>query len=122
MILKQTLCIAHEQHYRYGFLFNALAGIIFLGTPHAANTISETLSQCLTIFKATAKMLVEIPDQRLLYEAVMLAHLAARFEAIYAHTPILSMIEGKATRVRESRMRTRMQMIDTNLVHLFKVP
>jgi len=111
IILKQTLCIANEQHYRYGSLVNALAGIIFLGTPHAADTDSETLSRCLNIFKATAKKSVEIPDQRLLHETAMLAHLATRFEAVYTHAPTLSVIEGKATRVRESRMKSRMQMV-----------
>lgn len=119
IILKQTLCIANEQHYHYGSLVNALAGIIFLGTPHTAHTDSETLSRCITIYNATAKISAEIPGQRLLHETAMLAHLATRFEAVYTPASTLSVIEGKATRVRESRMKSRMQLVGTGLLSIY---
>lgn len=34
IVVKQALCVANKQFPRYGSIVNAIAGVIFLSTPH----------------------------------------------------------------------------------------
>ncbi|KAE8150033.1 tetratricopeptide repeat domain-containing protein [Aspergillus avenaceus] len=101
LILKQALCIANEQIYHYGSFINSLAGIIFLGTPHAAANDLETFLKYQAILKGTAKKSIDH----------MLSRLTARFEGMYIRTPMLSITESKETRIRRGRILRKMQLL-----------
>ncbi|KAL2200742.1 tetratricopeptide repeat domain-containing protein [Corynascus similis CBS 632.67] len=101
LILKQALCIANEQPYRYGSILSSVAGIIFLGTPHKGLTGPDTLARWQTILASTAniKKPINLPEHRAAMETAMLTQLADRFEDVNLQAPVLSVTESKKTKV-----------------------
>lgn len=101
LVLKQALCIAHEQSYRYGSVIASVAGIVFLGTPHRGTSDADTLARWLTILGSTTdtKKPITLPEHRAPLEAAMLSQLADRFEDINIQAHVLSVTESKKTRV-----------------------
>ncbi len=113
LILKQALCIAHEQSYRYGSILGSVAGIIFLGTPHRGITDADTLARWLAILGSTAnfKKPLAIPEHRIPLETAMLTQLANRFEVVNIQAPVLSVTESEKTRVYKSMLRTKSLLV-----------
>jgi hypothetical protein len=101
VILKQALCIANEQPYRYGSILSSVAGIIFLGTPHRGPTGPDTLARWQMILASTAniKKPTNLPEHRVAMESAMLTQLADRFEDVNLQAPVLSVTESKKTKV-----------------------
>ncbi|KAK4251422.1 hypothetical protein C7999DRAFT_37745 [Corynascus novoguineensis] len=101
IVLKQALCIANEQPYRYGSILSSVAGIIFLGTPHRGVTGPDTLARWQTILASTAniKKPINLPEHRAAMETAMLTQLADRFEDVNLQAPVLSVTESKKTKV-----------------------
>ncbi len=98
-ILKQALCIANEQLYRYEALVNSVSGVIFLGTPHLGSNQEETWDRISMILKLASKKAAKPPAGRVAEESVIYPNLSKRFEGIYFRTPILSVYERAETRV-----------------------
>ncbi|KAI0858271.1 hypothetical protein F4860DRAFT_486771 [Xylaria cubensis] len=109
LILKQALCIANEQRYRFGSILNSVAGIVFLGTPHKARTDEETLARFLGLMTGTAspRKPIRVAESRIKQERTMIYQLASRFEAINIRAPILSVFDTKTTKVSEGILRAK---------------
>ena len=116
LILKQALCIANEQPYRYGSILSSVAGVIFLGTPHKGITEGDTLTKWSTILASTAnfKRPINLPEQRVTLEAAMLNQLAVRFEDVSIQAPILSVAENKKTKVYGGFMKSKNLVVSSN--------
>ncbi|KAJ5920926.1 hypothetical protein N7466_009252 [Penicillium verhagenii] len=113
LILKQALCIAHEQPYRYGSILSSVAGIIFLGTPHRGITDADTLTRWSTIFASTTntKKPIHPPEHRVASETAMLTQLADRFEEIHIQAPVLSVAENKKTKVNKGILKSKSLLV-----------
>ena len=98
IILKQALCIANEQLYRYEVLVNSVLGIIFLGTPHVASSQAETWDKSSAILKLAGKKAAKTPAARVAEESIICANIAKRFEGVYLRTPNLSVYEEPKSR------------------------
>jgi hypothetical protein len=116
LILKQGLCIAHEQPYRYGSILSSVAGIIFLGTPHRGGTDGDILTRWLTILASTAniKKPMNLPEHRVALETAMLTQLADRFEDINIQAPVLSVAESKKTKVHKGILKNKNLLVSDN--------
>ncbi|XP_014550301.1 hypothetical protein COCVIDRAFT_43139 [Bipolaris victoriae FI3] len=99
IIVKQALCIANKQFYRYGLIVNALAGIIFLSTPHCY----ADKTACAVYFREILELIIgrgsKVINAIIEREGAILLDLADRFEGISLRTPMLS-----AYKLRESRI------------------
>ena len=101
LVLKHALWIAKQQSHRYGCILGAVAGIVFLGTPHRGLSEADTLKRWLTIVASTTNLRksINLPEDRLPLERTLLAQLAHRFESIANRCPILTITESKKTKV-----------------------
>ncbi|PLB49703.1 tetratricopeptide repeat domain-containing protein [Aspergillus steynii IBT 23096] len=97
-IVKQALCVANKQFPRYGSIVNAIAGVMFLSTPHRYGDKNTTLTRFRDVLEATTGKALKIPSASIEQEGAMLLNLADRFEEISLRTPILSVYE-----LRESK-------------------
>lgn len=111
IILKQALCIANEQLHKYEFLVNAIAGIIFVSTPHASIDKKETNNLFASVLKTIPRKIFKSPAMQNEVDNVLLWDLANRFEAIYFQTPVLSIFETKASKINEGRFRSQTQTV-----------
>ncbi|KAI0403726.1 hypothetical protein F4802DRAFT_607964 [Xylaria palmicola] len=112
LVVKQALCIASEQPYQHGSILNSVAGIIFMGTPHAGSTDGESLSRLLTLLaKTNGIRRINIPEERITYEQVMLGRLATRFESIDLRPSVLTIWETEKTRVSEGLLKNKMVLL-----------
>ena len=98
-ILKQALCIANEQLYRYEPFVNSMSGIVFLGTPHLGSNQAETLDRICMILKLASKKPPKPLAGRVAEENAIYPNLSKRFEGLYFRTPILSVYEKVETRI-----------------------
>ncbi|KAL8682882.1 MAG: hypothetical protein Q9186_001128 [Xanthomendoza sp. 1 TL-2023] len=82
LVLKQAICIANEQLYRYESLVYSILGIIFLSTPHLSSTPIETLQATYNILRASG---IKVPKPSADYaadESTIISNLAKRFESL----------------------------------------
>ena len=93
IIVKQALCVANKQFLRCGSIVNAIAGVIFLSTPHLYGDKSTSLSWFRDVLETTTGKSLKIPNANIEQEGAILLDLAARFEGISFRTPILSVYE-----------------------------
>jgi len=93
LITKQSLCVADKQFPRYGSVVNAIAGVIFLSTPHRYGDETMNLMQFRDVLEATTNRAFKIPNANIEQEGAMLLDLADRFEGISLRTPLLSVYE-----------------------------
>ncbi|KAL8808245.1 MAG: hypothetical protein Q9200_004366 [Gallowayella weberi] len=100
LVLKQAICIANEQLYRYESLVYSILGIIFLSTPHLSTTQIETLQATYNILKASGIKVAKSPAHYAAEESTIISNLAKRFESVCLRTPILSVYETKPTKIR----------------------
>ena len=110
-ILKQALCMANAQLYRYEYLVNQISGIIFFSTPHLGHDRAETLEKTVSAIKATTKASFKLSPSRAEEEAAILFDLSVRFEGADIHSPILSVYELIPTKVQEGRFKSKKVMV-----------
>lgn len=110
-IVKQALCVANKQFPRYGSIVNAIAGVMFLSTPHRYGDKITTLIRCRDVFEATTGKTLKIPSASVEQEGAMLLNLADRFEEISLRTPILSVYELRESKNSSSPLLPKHQQV-----------
>ncbi|CAG8278644.1 unnamed protein product [Penicillium salamii] len=111
LIIKQALCIANKQFPRYGSIINAIAGVIFLSTPHRYCDKTTNLARFRDVFEATTGRNLKIPNTKIEQESAILLDLADRFEGISFRTPILSVYELRESKNTSTSLRQRYQQL-----------
>ena len=111
MIAKQALCIAYKQFARHGPMVNAVAGIIFLGTPHRYGDRTMSLVRFRDILEATTGKSVKFSTSQIEKEGALLLDLADRFEGISLRTPVLSAYELKETKKGNTALFSKHQQV-----------
>ncbi|CAG8410489.1 unnamed protein product [Penicillium salamii] len=111
VIIKQALCIANKQFPRYGSILNAIAGVIFLSTPHRYGDKATTLARFRDVFEATTGRNLKIPNTKVEQEGAIILDLADRFEGISFRTPILSVYELRESKNSSTSLRQRYQQL-----------
>ncbi|PYI30284.1 tetratricopeptide repeat domain-containing protein [Aspergillus indologenus CBS 114.80] len=98
IIVKQALCVANKQFFRFESIVNATAGVIFLSTPHRYDDGATSWNRFRDIFESTTGKTLKTSAAHIEQEGSILLDLADRFEGISFRTPILSVYE-----LRESK-------------------
>ncbi|KAJ5245741.1 hypothetical protein N7489_005837 [Penicillium chrysogenum] len=111
IVVKQALCIANKQFPRYGSIVNAIAGVIFLSTPHRYGDKITNLSRFRDVFEATSGRSLKIPNSNIEQEGAILLDLADRFEGISFRTPILSAYEMRESKNSSTSLRQKYQQL-----------
>lgn len=114
LILKQALCIANEQLYRYEHLINATSGIIFISTPHFGSGQPDAYDKVMSILKATSKLRIKPTETLMSTEVAVLTDLSVRFEAVRILAPILSIHESRETRLKDGRFKHKNVVVSEN--------
>lgn len=120
IIAKQALCVANKQFPRYGTLVNAVAGIIFLSTPHRYGDKTTSLMRFRDILEATTGKSVKFPSVNIEQEGAVLLDLADRFEAISLRTPVLSVYELRESKISTTSLRSKHQQVSLELLLLVR--
>ena len=97
-MVKQALCVANKQFPRYESIVNAIAGVVFLSTPHRHGDKTMSLMRFRDVLEATTGRNLKFPNTNIEQEGAILLDLADRFEGISFRTPVLSVYE-----LRESK-------------------
>ncbi|KAM0806780.1 putative Tetratricopeptide repeat domain-containing protein [Seiridium cardinale] len=111
IVVKQALCVANKQFPRYGSIVNAIAGVIFLSTPHRYGDKITGFMRFRDILEATGGRSLKIPNASFEQEGAMLLDLADRFEGISFRTPILSVFELKESKNSSISLRPKYQQL-----------
>lgn len=99
--MKQALYLAS---YDFPATRNALAGIIFLGTPHLTSPNDERWENWRLLLRIYRK---DLPKTILSPQDIeMLAEVCLRFGGLNLHIPVLSVYETVETKVSMGRFRT----------------
>ncbi|KAK2825694.1 hypothetical protein FQN49_007458, partial [Arthroderma sp. PD_2] len=111
IVVKQALCVANKQFPRYGAIVNAIAGVIFLGTPHRYGDKTTNLIRFQGVLEATTGRNLKIPNANIEQEGAILLNLADRFEGISFRTPVLSVYELRESRSSSTSLRQKYQQL-----------
>ncbi|RDW79835.1 hypothetical protein BP6252_04473 [Coleophoma cylindrospora] len=111
IVVKQALCVANKQFSRYGTIINAIAGVIFLSTPHRYSDKTTSLLRFRDILEATTSKNLKIPNANIEQEGSILLDLADRFEGISLRTPILSVFELRESKNSSTPLRPKYQQL-----------
>ena len=111
IIVKQALCVANKQFPRYESALNAIAGVIFLSTPHRYGDKTTNLIRFKDVMEATTGKSLKIPSASLEQEGAILLDLADRFEEIRLRAPILSVYELKDSKNSSTPLRPKYQQV-----------
>ena len=111
IIVKQALCVANRQFHRYGPIVNAMAGIIFLSTPHRYGDKATCVEHFRDILEATTGRGSKVTNAIIEREGVVLLDLADRFEGISLRTPMLSTYELRESRISSTPLRPKYQQV-----------
>ncbi|KAL1884476.1 hypothetical protein Plec18167_002066 [Paecilomyces lecythidis] len=111
VILKQALCVANSQSFRYGSIVNAIAGVIFLSTPHRYGDMMTTLIRYQEILEATTGKTLRIPGASIEQEGAILVDLADRFEGMLFRIPILSVYELRESKLSPASLHQRYKVL-----------
>lgn len=111
IVVKQALCVANKQFPRYGSIVNAIAGVIFLSTPHRYGDKATSLSRFRDVLEATTGKSLKIPSASIEQEGAILLDLADRFEGISFRTPILSVYELRESKNTSTPLRPKYQQV-----------
>ncbi|KAJ5566022.1 hypothetical protein N7535_007660 [Penicillium sp. DV-2018c] len=111
IIVKQALCIANQQFGRYDTMINAIAGVIFLGTPHRYGDKITSVTRFREVFEAMSGKSLKIPNLNLEQEGGLLLDLADRFERIMLCIPILSVYELRESKNSSTPLRQGYQQL-----------
>lgn len=109
--MKQALYIASKQFPRYEPIVNAIAGVIFLSTPHRYGDKTTSLARFRDVLEATTGKHLKIPNANIEQEGPILLDLADRFEGISFRTPILSVYELRESRITSTSLRQKYQQV-----------
>lgn len=94
-MLKQALYLAH---YNYPAIRNALAGIIFLGTPHLTTVDDDRWDVWRSILKLCAN---DVPKNSLQGQDIqLLSNICENFNRLNIQIPILSVYETVPTKIK----------------------
>ena len=115
MLVKQALCVANKQFPRYGSVVNAVAGIVFLSSPHRYGDKLASLGGFRDILEITSGKSLKIPNTHFEQEGAILLDLAERFEGISIRTPILSVYELRETRTSSTTLLPKHHQVSINL-------
>lgn len=111
LIVKQSLCVANKQFSRYGSTVNAIAGVIFLSTPHRYGDKTMNLVRFRDVLEATTNRAFKIPNANIDQEGAILLDLADRFEGISFRTPLLSVYELRESRNSSTTLRQKYRQV-----------
>jgi hypothetical protein len=111
IVVKQALCVANKQFTRYGSIVNAIAGVVFLSTPHRFGDKNVSLTRFRDVFEATTGKSLKIPSANIEQEGAFLLDLADRFEGISFRTPILSVYELRESKNSSTPLRPKYQQV-----------
>ncbi|KAK1961468.1 tetratricopeptide repeat domain-containing protein [Colletotrichum sublineola] len=117
VLLKKALQLAHDnpQDPRFRIVLECLSGILFMSTPHAADTDPDTFLRMNRVLYSCARVSVQKKESRLpANDVFQLANLAVTFEQI-ANIPILSVFENAAPRTAVPRFFNRKVLVDERL-------
>lgn len=117
IVVKQALCVANKQFHRYESIINAIAGIIFLSTPHRYGDKTTSVIRFGEVLEATSGRNLKIPNANIEQEGAILLGLADRFEGISFRTPVLSVYELRESKSSSAPLRQKYQQVSVeNLV------
>ncbi|KAI0449877.1 tetratricopeptide repeat domain-containing protein [Xylaria acuta] len=111
IIVKQALCVANKQFPRYQSTIHAIAGVIFLSTPHRYVDKATSFLRFRDILEASTGKGLKVPHANIEQEGAILLDLADRFEGISFRTPILSAYELRETKNSSTPLRTKYQQL-----------
>jgi hypothetical protein len=111
IVVKQALCVANKQFTRYGSIVNAIAGVVFLSTPHRYGDKTMSFMRFRDVLEATTGRNLKIPNANIEQEGAILLDLADRFEGISFRTPVLSVYEIKETKNNSTPLRPKYQQV-----------
>ncbi|TVY47452.1 hypothetical protein LOCC1_G002772 [Lachnellula occidentalis] len=111
IVVKQALCVANKQFPRYGPIVNAIAGVIFLSTPHRFGDKTTSLIRFRDVLEATTGRNLKIPNANIEQEGAILLDLADRFEGISFRTPMLSVYELRESKNSSTPLRPKYQQL-----------
>ena len=92
-------------------MVNAIAGVIFLSTPHRYGDKITNLTRFRDVFEAMTGKNLKIPNPNVEQEGAVLLDLADRFEGISFRTPILSVYELRESKNSSTSLRQRYQQV-----------
>ena len=119
ILVKQALCVANRQFHRYGPIVNAMAGIIFLSTPHRYSDKITCLEHFRDILEATTGKVSKVTNAVIEREGALLLDLADRFEGISLRTPMLSTYELRESRISSTSLRPKYQQVSPEIKFKF---
>ncbi|KAJ5948681.1 hypothetical protein N7454_001988 [Penicillium verhagenii] len=122
LIVKQSLCVADKQFNRYGSVVNAIAGVIFLSTPHRYGDKKMNLMRFRDIAETTMNKAFKIPNANVGQEGAILLNLAKRFEGIKLRTPLLSVFELRESKKISTTLRQKSQSLVNREACLTRAP
>ncbi|GFF26769.1 tetratricopeptide repeat domain-containing protein [Aspergillus udagawae] len=111
IVVKQALCVANKQFPRYGSIVNAIAGVVFLSTPHRYGDKTTSWNRFRDILDATTGRNLKISSANIEQEGSILLDLADRFEGIAFRTPILSVYELRESKNSSTPLRPKYQQL-----------
>ncbi|KAL5344308.1 hypothetical protein ACLOAV_010737 [Pseudogymnoascus australis] len=111
VVVKQALCVANKQFPRYGSTVNAIAGVIFLSTPHRYGNKTTSFTRFRDVLEATTGKNLKISNAHIEQEGSILVDLADRFEGITLRTPILSVYELRESKNSSTTLRPKYQQL-----------
>ncbi|KAI9664019.1 MAG: hypothetical protein M1821_007510 [Bathelium mastoideum] len=101
LIIKKALTSAHQYQRIYE---DVTAGIIFLGTPHLTSMVDDSWNNLKLIMKANRR---DISKQNLTEEEqASIVTVCQRFQELQLPILVLSVYEGKETKVRENLLQS----------------
>lgn len=111
ILVKQALCVANKQFPRYGSIVNAIAGVVFLSTPHRYGDKTTNFIRFRDVLEATTGKNWKMPTSNIEQEGAILLDLADRFEGIKFRTPILSVYELRESKNMSAPLRQKYQQV-----------
>jgi len=111
ILVKQALCVANKQFPRYGAIVNAIAGVIFLSTPHRYGDKTTSFTRFRDVLESTTGKSLKIPHADIEREGAILLDLADRFEGISFRTPILTIYELRESKNTSTALRPKYQQV-----------
>jgi hypothetical protein len=121
VVVKQALCVANKQFARYGSTVNAIAGVIFLSTPHRFGDKTTSFMRFRDVLEATTGKTLKIPSTNIEQEGAILVDLADRFEEISFRTPILSAYELRETKYGSMPLRPKYQQVNLRFLSFLQM-
>ncbi|KAM7183026.1 hypothetical protein V8F33_013854 [Rhypophila sp. PSN 637] len=127
-ILKQALCIANRNYERYSVLIKTIGGIVFLGTPHRLEGVSEQqlgerLSHILKFDSGNSSNMTNKMLNKLKLEVKYMVDLASRFNKANYRVDVLSVYEKRPSNMKATRVgipkTKRIILVDEDLCTIF---